>query len=66
MVKMCSLALFNPPLPPGETTLCESNNQLLSGAEDRPAQVRVSFQMDVSLRIRFSNVNVNQCKHFTD
>lgn len=42
MVKMCSLALFNPPLPPGETTLCESNNQLLSGAEDRPAQESLS------------------------
>ncbi|KAM8829390.1 aladin isoform 2-T2 [Synchiropus picturatus] len=27
---MCSLALFPPPLPSGETTLCESNNELLS------------------------------------
>uniref|UniRef100_A0AAQ5Z520 Aladin seven-bladed propeller domain-containing protein n=1 Tax=Amphiprion ocellaris TaxID=80972 RepID=A0AAQ5Z520_AMPOC len=34
---MCSLALFPPPLPSGQTTLCESNNELLSGAstEDR-------------------------------
>lgn len=30
---MCSLALFPPPLPSGHTTLCESNNQLLSGSE---------------------------------
>uniref|UniRef100_A0A673APM4 Aladin seven-bladed propeller domain-containing protein n=1 Tax=Sphaeramia orbicularis TaxID=375764 RepID=A0A673APM4_9TELE len=29
---MCSLALFPPPLPSGHTTLCESNNELLSGA----------------------------------
>uniref|UniRef100_A0A665VS60 Aladin seven-bladed propeller domain-containing protein n=1 Tax=Echeneis naucrates TaxID=173247 RepID=A0A665VS60_ECHNA len=38
---MCSLALFPPPMPPGHTTLCESNNELLSGAgaEDRPKQV---------------------------
>uniref|UniRef100_A0A673AQ42 Aladin seven-bladed propeller domain-containing protein n=1 Tax=Sphaeramia orbicularis TaxID=375764 RepID=A0A673AQ42_9TELE len=28
---MCSLALFPPPLPSGHTTLCESNNELLSG-----------------------------------
>uniref|UniRef100_A0A8C6UIG2 Achalasia, adrenocortical insufficiency, alacrimia n=1 Tax=Neogobius melanostomus TaxID=47308 RepID=A0A8C6UIG2_9GOBI len=28
---MCSLALFPPPLPSGNTTLCESNNELLSG-----------------------------------
>ncbi|XP_027132134.1 aladin-like, partial [Larimichthys crocea] len=27
---MCSLALFPPPLPSGQTTLCESNNELLS------------------------------------
>uniref|UniRef100_A0A8D0A8K3 Achalasia, adrenocortical insufficiency, alacrimia n=1 Tax=Sander lucioperca TaxID=283035 RepID=A0A8D0A8K3_SANLU len=26
---MCSLALFPPPLPSGQTTLCESNNELL-------------------------------------
>uniref|UniRef100_A0A8D0DE45 Achalasia, adrenocortical insufficiency, alacrimia n=1 Tax=Sander lucioperca TaxID=283035 RepID=A0A8D0DE45_SANLU len=34
---MCSLALFPPPLPSGQTTLCESNNELLSGTttEDR-------------------------------
>ncbi|MEQ2170881.1 hypothetical protein GOODEAATRI_004885, partial [Goodea atripinnis] len=31
---MCSLALFPPPLPPGQTTLCESNNELLSGANN--------------------------------
>ncbi|KAK7939032.1 hypothetical protein WMY93_002358 [Mugilogobius chulae] len=31
VVKMCSLALFPPPLPSGNTTLCESNNELLSG-----------------------------------
>uniref|UniRef100_A0A4W6EYV2 Achalasia, adrenocortical insufficiency, alacrimia n=1 Tax=Lates calcarifer TaxID=8187 RepID=A0A4W6EYV2_LATCA len=39
---MCSLALFPPPLPSGQTTLCESNNELLSGTstEDRPKQVR--------------------------
>ncbi|XP_076022792.1 aladin [Genypterus blacodes] len=37
---MCSLSLFPPPLPPGETTLCESNNELLSGTSiaDRPKQ----------------------------
>uniref|UniRef100_A0A4W6F389 Achalasia, adrenocortical insufficiency, alacrimia n=1 Tax=Lates calcarifer TaxID=8187 RepID=A0A4W6F389_LATCA len=37
---MCSLALFPPPLPSGQTTLCESNNELLSGTstEDRPKQ----------------------------
>ncbi|XP_068997509.1 aladin [Embiotoca jacksoni] len=37
---MCSLALFPPPLPSGHTTLCESNNELLSGtdAEDRLKQ----------------------------
>ncbi|XP_054625279.1 aladin [Dunckerocampus dactyliophorus] len=28
---MCSLALFPPPLPSGHSTLCESNNELLSG-----------------------------------
>ncbi|KAJ0064379.1 hypothetical protein NL108_006394, partial [Boleophthalmus pectinirostris] len=28
---MCSLTLFPPPLPSGNTTLCESNNELLSG-----------------------------------
>ncbi|XP_058497867.1 aladin isoform X2 [Solea solea] len=28
---MCSLALFPPPLPYGQITLCESNNELLSG-----------------------------------
>uniref|UniRef100_A0A7N8Y2D4 Achalasia, adrenocortical insufficiency, alacrimia n=1 Tax=Mastacembelus armatus TaxID=205130 RepID=A0A7N8Y2D4_9TELE len=28
---MCSLSLFPPPLPSGQTTLCESNNELLSG-----------------------------------
>lgn len=38
---MCSLALFPPPLPYGESTLCESNNELLSGTstEDRSKQV---------------------------
>lgn len=37
---MCSLALFPPPLPTGQTTLCESNNELLSGTttEDRLKQ----------------------------
>ncbi|KAF0035772.1 hypothetical protein F2P81_011084 [Scophthalmus maximus] len=37
---MCSLALFPAPLPDGQTTLCESNNELLSGsdAEERPKQ----------------------------
>eukprot|EP00064_Thunnus_orientalis_P012650 superscaffoldBa00001967_g12685 len=37
---MCSLALFPPPLSSGQTTLCESNNQLLSGTntEDRLKQ----------------------------
>lgn len=30
VLKMCSLALFPPPLPSGQTTLCESNNELLS------------------------------------
>ncbi|XP_004546291.1 aladin isoform X2 [Maylandia zebra] len=29
---MCSLALFPPPLPYGQTTVCESNNELLSGS----------------------------------
>ncbi|KAM6976483.1 aladin [Aplochiton taeniatus] len=28
---MCSLALFPPPLPSGQTTLCEVNNELLAG-----------------------------------
>uniref|UniRef100_A0A7N6BK05 Aladin seven-bladed propeller domain-containing protein n=1 Tax=Anabas testudineus TaxID=64144 RepID=A0A7N6BK05_ANATE len=34
---MCSLALFPPPLPSGQTTMCESNNELLPGTntEDR-------------------------------
>uniref|UniRef100_A0A671WAT6 Achalasia, adrenocortical insufficiency, alacrimia n=1 Tax=Sparus aurata TaxID=8175 RepID=A0A671WAT6_SPAAU len=38
---MCSLALFPPPLPSGQTTLCESNNELLSGTttEDQLKQV---------------------------
>ncbi|KAM3871910.1 aladin [Diretmus argenteus] len=31
---MCSLGLFPPPLPSGQTTLCESNNELLSGTDD--------------------------------
>ncbi|RVE70806.1 hypothetical protein OJAV_G00068080 [Oryzias javanicus] len=31
---MCSLALFPPPLPNGQTTLCESNNELLSGNKE--------------------------------
>ncbi|KAM4562856.1 aladin [Odontesthes bonariensis] len=37
---MCSLALFPPPLPSGQTTLCESNNELLSGtnSEERLKQ----------------------------
>ncbi|KAM9855639.1 aladin isoform 2-T2 [Aulostomus maculatus] len=37
---MCSLALFPPPPPHGQTTLCESNNELLSGTitEDRLKQ----------------------------
>ncbi|XP_061651564.1 aladin [Phyllopteryx taeniolatus] len=37
---MCSLALFPPPLPSGQTTLCESNNELLTGTnvEDRLQQ----------------------------
>ncbi|XP_034551415.1 aladin isoform X1 [Notolabrus celidotus] len=37
---MCSLALFPPPLSSGQTTLCESNNELLSGTttEDRRKQ----------------------------
>uniref|UniRef100_A0A8D3CUE0 Achalasia, adrenocortical insufficiency, alacrimia n=1 Tax=Scophthalmus maximus TaxID=52904 RepID=A0A8D3CUE0_SCOMX len=30
---MCSLALFPAPLPDGQTTLCESNNELLSGSD---------------------------------
>ncbi|XP_077594204.1 aladin [Stigmatopora nigra] len=29
---MCSLALFPPPLAPGQTTFCESNNELLAGS----------------------------------
>ncbi|XP_068188566.1 aladin isoform X2 [Antennarius striatus] len=28
---MCSLALFAPPMPPGQITLCESNNELIAG-----------------------------------
>ncbi|XP_068606220.1 aladin [Brachionichthys hirsutus] len=28
---MCSLALFPPPMPPGQVTLCESNNELITG-----------------------------------
>ncbi|XP_054902206.1 aladin isoform X1 [Poeciliopsis prolifica] len=35
---MCSLALFPPPLSPGQTTLCESNNELLSGANNSEAR----------------------------
>ncbi|XP_029012896.1 aladin isoform X2 [Betta splendens] len=37
---MCSLALFPPPLPSGQTTLCESNNELLPGTstDDRLKQ----------------------------
>ncbi|XP_019747242.1 aladin [Hippocampus comes] len=37
---MCSLALFPPPCSPGQTTLCESNNELLTGcnAEERLQQ----------------------------
>lgn len=40
---MCSLALFPPPLPVGQTTLCESNNELLSRTanEDQVQQVRI-------------------------
>lgn len=39
---MCSLALFPPPLPSGQATLCESNNELLAmtNTEDQPKQVR--------------------------
>uniref|UniRef100_A0A669CI42 Achalasia, adrenocortical insufficiency, alacrimia n=1 Tax=Oreochromis niloticus TaxID=8128 RepID=A0A669CI42_ORENI len=39
---MCSLALFPPPLPYGQTTVCESNNELLSGSstEDQLKQVK--------------------------
>uniref|UniRef100_A0A1A8MLQ2 Achalasia, adrenocortical insufficiency, alacrimia n=1 Tax=Nothobranchius pienaari TaxID=704102 RepID=A0A1A8MLQ2_9TELE len=36
MAKMCSLALF-PPLPYGQITLCESNNELLSGTSSNEA-----------------------------
>uniref|UniRef100_A0A8D3BSL1 Achalasia, adrenocortical insufficiency, alacrimia n=1 Tax=Scophthalmus maximus TaxID=52904 RepID=A0A8D3BSL1_SCOMX len=51
---MCSLALFPAPLPDGQTTLCESNNELLSGsdAEERPKQVR-STQPQASLGLWF-------------
>uniref|UniRef100_A0A4W6F2L4 Achalasia, adrenocortical insufficiency, alacrimia n=1 Tax=Lates calcarifer TaxID=8187 RepID=A0A4W6F2L4_LATCA len=48
---MCSLALFPPPLPSGQTTLCESNNELLSGTstEDRPKQVRFTAAVITTL-----------------
>uniref|UniRef100_A0AAQ6IUZ9 Aladin seven-bladed propeller domain-containing protein n=1 Tax=Anabas testudineus TaxID=64144 RepID=A0AAQ6IUZ9_ANATE len=41
---MCSLALFPPPLPSGQTTMCESNNELLPGTntEDR---LRLSLKL---------------------
>nr|XP_020466247.1 aladin isoform X4 [Monopterus albus] len=32
-LKMCSLALFPPPLPRGQTTLCEANNEMLPGTD---------------------------------
>lgn len=38
--KMCSLALFPPPLPPGEITLCEANNELLSGGTSTEDQLK--------------------------
>lgn len=40
-LKMCSLSLFPPPLPIGQTTVCESNNELLSRStyEDQVQQV---------------------------
>lgn len=40
-LKMCSLSLFPPPLPIGQTTVCESNNELLSRStyEDQGQQV---------------------------
>uniref|UniRef100_G3NFQ2 Achalasia, adrenocortical insufficiency, alacrimia n=1 Tax=Gasterosteus aculeatus aculeatus TaxID=481459 RepID=G3NFQ2_GASAC len=52
---MCSLASFPPPLPSGQTTLCESNNELLSGtASEHPQkQVRVSpFRHSLKLHSR--------------
>lgn len=38
---MCSLSFFPPPLPSGQTTVCESNNELLSRStyEDQVQQV---------------------------
>lgn len=44
---MCSLSLFPPPLSIGETTLCESNNELLSGTSigDRPKQDSSSLSL---------------------
>lgn len=40
-LKMCSLSLFPPPLPIGQTTVCEANNELLSRStyEDQVQQV---------------------------
>ncbi|CAL9703323.1 unnamed protein product [Knipowitschia caucasica] len=43
---MCSLALFPPPLPSGNTTLCESNNELVSGHNsDEAAQDNTFFNL---------------------
>ncbi|XP_061760585.1 aladin [Nerophis ophidion] len=44
---MCSLSLFTPPLPSGHTTLCESNNELLSGSN--PAELLKQESSPLSL-----------------
>ena len=38
---MCSLALFPPPLPSGQTTLYESNNELVAGTTSDSLQKQV-------------------------
>uniref|UniRef100_A0A8C4I4V2 Achalasia, adrenocortical insufficiency, alacrimia n=1 Tax=Dicentrarchus labrax TaxID=13489 RepID=A0A8C4I4V2_DICLA len=47
---MCSLALFPPPLPSGQTTLCESNNELLSGS---PREATCIFRTESSSKAAF-------------
>lgn len=60
---MCSLALFPPPLPYGESTLCESNNELLSGTstEDRSKQVGKPAARLLMLCSSKSLVHINYC-----
>uniref|UniRef100_A0A669DIT7 Achalasia, adrenocortical insufficiency, alacrimia n=1 Tax=Oreochromis niloticus TaxID=8128 RepID=A0A669DIT7_ORENI len=52
---MCSLALFPPPLPYGQTTVCESNNELLSGSSTED-QLNLSFPRE-SLKLHSRTEN---------